>query len=277
MQYLAPYAGCAMGEHFLYSGKHALVIYDDLSKHAVAYRTLSLLLRRPSGREAYPGDIFYAHSRLLERAAKLHDDHGGGSLTALPVIETQAGDISTYIPTNVWSITDGQIFLQGDLFYGGNRPAIDVGNSVSRVGSSAQFKAMKKVAGQLRLDLAQYREVATFAQFGSDLDAYTLQLIRRGERMVEILKQGQYTPYPLPEQVAIIYAGTKGLLDDVKVEDIHKFEGALFEYIRSEQPQIFHRINEIKDLPDDVAAELDRAVAHVKGSFELVKKEAAAA
>lgn len=275
MQYLAPYAGCAMGEHFMYNGKHALAIYDDLSKHAAAYRTVSLLLRRPSGREAYPGDIFYAHSRLLERAAKLHDSLGGGSLTALPVIETQAGDISTYIPTNVWSITDGQIFLQNDLFYAGVRPAIDVGNSVSRVGSNAQTKAMKKVAGQLRLDLAQYREVAAFAQFGSDLDKTTLQLIRRGERMVEILKQGQYAPVPLAEQVAIIFAGTRGLLDDLPVEKVSAFEKAFRDHIRKERPQIFHKIEETKDLDEGLQNELARVVQEVKGPFLAAGAKAA--
>ena len=220
LQYIAPYAGCAIGEEFLYTGRHALVIYDDLSKQAQSYRQLSLLLRRPPGREAYPGDIFYCHSRLLERAAKLNDDLGGGSLTALPIIETQAGDVSAYIPTNVISITDGQIYLEPDLFFAGVRPAINVGISVSRVGGNAQTKAMKKVAGSLRLDLAQYRELAAFAQFGSDLDAATVKQLTRGERMVEILKQGQYVPQSLSRQVAIIWAAANGYLDSIPVEDL---------------------------------------------------------
>src|SRR5262245_33598261 len=224
LQYIAPYAGCAMGEYFRDTGQHALVVYDDLSKHAVAYRQLSLLLRRPPGREAYPGDVFYLHSRLLERAAKMSKEHGGGSLTALPVIETQAGDVSAYIPTNVISITDGQIFLETDLFYAGVRPAVNVGISVSRVGGSAQIRAMKQIAGSLRLDLAQFRELAAFAQFGSDLDKATQEQLTRGERMVELLKQGQYEPLSVERQVAIIYAGTNGYLDDLPVDLVRDFE-----------------------------------------------------
>ena len=223
MQYIAPYAGCAMGEEFLYNGKHALVIYDDLSKHAQSYRQMSLLLSRPPGREAYPGDIFYLHSRLLERAAKLNDELGGGSLTALPIIETQAGDVSAYIPTNVISITDGQIFLESDLFFSGVRPAINVGISVSRVGGNAQTKAMKKVAGSLRLDLAQYRELAAFAQFGSDLDDATIRQLTRGQKMVEILKQNQYVPMPMAHQVVVIWAGVNGYLDRLPNSDIRRF------------------------------------------------------
>jgi F-type H+-transporting ATPase subunit alpha len=231
LQYLAPYAGCAMGEYFLYNGGHAVVFYDDLSKHAAAYREISLLLRRPPGREAYPGDVFYLHSRLLERAAKLRDDLGGGSLTALPVIETQAGDVSAYIPTNVISITDGQIFLESDLFFSGVRPAVNVGISVSRVGGNAQIKAMKKVAGTLRLDLAQYRELAAFAQFGSDLDKATQRQLARGERLVEILKQGQYEPMPVELQVASVFAGTRGFLDTLRVESVRPFEHYLHEHL----------------------------------------------
>lgn len=235
LQYLAPYAGCAMGEYFLYSGRHALVVYDDLSKHAVAYRQLSLLLRRPPGREAYPGDVFYLHSRLLERAVKLSSELGGGSLTALPIIETQAGDVSAYIPTNVISITDGQIYLEPDLFYAGVRPAINVGISVSRVGGNAQIKAMKQVAGMLRLDLAQYRELEAFAQFGSELDKVTLAKIERGRRMVELLKQPRYQPMPVEKQVVSIYAGTKGYLDDVPVERVRNLKSS---FLNSWKPTI---------------------------------------
>ena len=231
LQYLAPYAGCAMGEYFLYNGGHAVVFFDDLSKHAAAYREISLLLRRPPGREAYPGDVFYLHSRLLERAAKMRDDLGGGSLTAIPVIETQAGDVSAYIPTNVISITDGQIFLESDLFFSGVRPAVNVGISVSRVGGNAQIKAMKKVAGTLRLDLAQYRELAAFAQFGSDLDKATQRQLARGERLVEILKQGQYEPMPVELQVASVFAGTRGFLDSLRIEAVRPFERYLHEHL----------------------------------------------
>jgi F-type H+-transporting ATPase subunit alpha len=233
LQYLAPYAGCAMGEYYLYHEGHAVVFYDDLSKHAAAYREISLLLRRPPGREAYPGDVFYLHSRLLERAAKMRDDLGGGSLTAIPVIETQAGDVSAYIPTNVISITDGQIFLEGDLFYAGVRPAVNVGISVSRVGGNAQIKAMKKVAGTLRIDLAQYRELAAFAQFGSDLDKATQRQLARGERLVEILKQGQYQPMRVELQVVSVFAGTHGFLDTLKVESVLAFEAYLHEFLQA--------------------------------------------
>ncbi|MGB4782333.1 F0F1 ATP synthase subunit alpha, partial [Candidatus Methylomirabilis sp.] len=236
LQYIAPYAGCAMGEYFRDSGRHALCVYDDLSKHAQAYRQLSLLLRRPPGREAYPGDVFYLHSRLLERAAKLNDDLGGGSLTALPIIETQLGDVSAYIPTNVISITDGQIYLENDLFFAGIRPAINVGLSVSRVGGSAQIKAMRQVAGKLRLDLAQYREMAAFAQFGSELDKATQAQINRGGRMVEVLKQGQYTPLEVERQILIIYAGTAGHLDELPVEAVSQFEGALYKSVEGRYP-----------------------------------------
>jgi F-type H+-transporting ATPase subunit alpha len=238
MQYLAPYAGVAIGEYFRDGGKHALIVYDDLSKHAVAYRQLSLLLRRPPGREAYPGDVFYLHSRLLERAAKLNEKLGGGSLTALPIIETQAGDVSAYIPTNVISITDGQIYLASDLFYSGIRPAINVGLSVSRVGGSAQIKTMKQVAGSLRLDLAQYREMAAFAQFGSELDKTTQAQLARGARMVELLKQGQYRPMPVADQVLAIYAGVNGFLDDVPVNKIRQFEDELVHYVAQHHPQL---------------------------------------
>jgi len=238
LQYIAPYAGCAMGEFFRDSGRHALCIYDDLSKHATAYRQLSLLLRRPPGREAYPGDVFYLHSRLLERAAKLNDELKGGSLTALPIIETQLGDVSAYIPTNVISITDGQIFLESDLFYAGIRPAVNVGISVSRVGGSAQIKAMRQIAGKLRLDLAQYRELAAFAQFGSDLDRATQLQLARGQRMVELLKQGQYRPQVVERQIAIIFAGTQGLLDDMPVDQIREFEEFLFGFLDRKHAQM---------------------------------------
>jgi len=267
LQYLAPYAGCAMAEEWLYNGKHALTIYDDLSKHAQAYRQLSLLLRRPPGREAYPGDIFYLHSRLLERAAKLHDSLGGGSLTSLPIIETQAGDVSAYIPTNVISITDGQIYLETDLFYAGVRPAISVGLSVSRVGGNAQTKAMKQVAGRLRLDLAQFRELAAFAQFGSELDASTQAQLTRGERMVEALKQGQYKPLPLEKQIIFIYAGGAGYLDDLPKDAMRRFEEELYAFIASRYPQIEHEIKTRKELTDAVKQQLDRALKEFKTAF----------
>lgn len=267
MQYIAPYAGCALGEEFMYNGKPALVIYDDLSKHANAYRQLSLLLRRPPGREAFPGDVFFLHSRLLERAAKLSGELGGGSLTALPIIETQAGDVSAYIPTNVISITDGQIYLQPDLFYSGVRPAINVGLSVSRVGGSAQTKAMKKVAGTLRLDLAQYRELAAFAQFGSDLDKSTLAQLKRGEKMVELLKQGQYHPYSLAQQVVAIYAGGAGHLDDLKTEDVRAFEAAYLKMMADQHPEVIQEIEDNKKLSDELNKKMDEAITLFKKSW----------
>jgi F-type H+-transporting ATPase subunit alpha len=256
MQFLAPYAGCAMGEYFRDNGMHALIAYDDLSKHAVAYRQLSLLLRRPPGREAFPGDVFYLHSRLLERAAKLNDAQGGGSLTALPVIETQAGDVSAYIPTNVISITDGQIYLESDLFYAGIRPAINVGISVSRVGGAAQIKAMKQVAGRLRLELAQYRELRAFAQFGSDLDPVTQRQLHRGERLTELLKQGQYEPLPVEKQVVSIFAGTNGYLDPLPVASIRRYEEELYAYISANHPEIFAEIREKKQIPEELHQKL---------------------
>lgn len=265
--YIAPYAGTAMGEEFMYNGKHVLVIYDDLSKQAAAYRELSLLLRRPPGREAFPGDVFYLHSRLLERAAKLNDELGGGSLTALPIIETQAGDISAYIPTNVISITDGQIFLETDLFYAGVRPAINVGRSVSRVGGAAQVRAMRKVAGHLRLELSQYRELAAFAQFGSDLDKATQARLTRGERTTEILKQSQYSPMPVEEQVVVIYAATNGYLDDLAVEKIREFEKGFLEYLHNEQPDILTEIRTSGDLGSELEEKLKQAIETYKERF----------
>jgi F-type H+-transporting ATPase subunit alpha len=267
LQYIAPYAGCAMGEYFRDSGRHALCIYDDLSKHATAYRQLSLLLRRPPGREAYPGDVFYLHSRLLERAAKLNDELKGGSLTALPIIETQLGDVSAYIPTNVISITDGQIFLESDLFYAGIRPAVNVGISVSRVGGSAQIKAMRQIAGKLRLDLAQYRELAAFAQFGSDLDRATQLQLARGQRMVELLKQGQYSPQSVERQIAIIFAGTQGLLDDMPVDQIREFETFLFGLLDRKHAQVLADIANKKELTDDLRAALTAAIEAAKTEF----------
>jgi len=267
LQYLAPYAGCAMGEAFMYEGRHALCMYDDLSKHAQAYRQLSLLLRRPPGREAYPGDVFYLHSRLLERAAKLRDDLGGGSLSAIPVIETQAGDVSAYIPTNVISITDGQIYLEGDLFYAGVRPAVNVGLSVSRVGGNAQTKAMKQVAGRLRLNLAQYRELVAFTQFGSELDKTTQAQLTRGERMVEILKQDQYQPMGLAHQVAILYVGNQGHLDELPKEQVKPFETAFHTFLDERYPDVIHEIGRAKDLPDAVAGRLDDAARQCKQQF----------
>ncbi len=264
LQYLAPYSGVAIGEYFRDTGKHALIIYDDLSKHATAYRQLSLLLRRPPGREAYPGDVFYLHSRLLERAAKLSDKLGGGSLTALPIIETQAGDVSAYIPTNVISITDGQIYLAGDLFYSGVRPAINVGLSVSRVGGAAQIKTMKQVAGTLRLDLAQYREMAAFAQFGSELDKATQAQLSRGVRMVELLKQGQYTPMPVADQVISIYAGVNGFLDDVRVSQIRQFEEDLLRYVAQHHPQIRKDLTTKAKIDEALATELKQIIITFK-------------
>ncbi len=272
LQYLAPYAGCAMGEEFMRTGKHVLCCYDDLSKHAQAYRQLSLLLRRPPGREAYPGDVFYLHSRLLERAAKLRDDLGGGSLSALPVIETQAGDVSAYIPTNVISITDGQIYLEGDLFYAGVRPAVNVGLSVSRVGGNAQTKAMKKVAGRLRLSLAQYRELVAFTQFGSELDKATQAQLTRGERMVEILKQDQYQPMSLAHQVAIIYVGGQGHLDDLPKDQVKPFEEFFHRFIEERYPDVIHEIDKTKDLPDVIAKRLDEAVKQCQQQFSATSK-----
>lgn len=263
--YIAPYAGVTMGEEFMFNGKHVLIVYDDLTKQASAYRELSLLLRRPPGREAYPGDVFYLHSRLLERAAKLNDDIGGGSITALPIIETQAGDISAYVPTNVISITDGQIFLQSDLFFSGVRPAINAGQSVSRVGGSAQIKAMKKVAGTLRLDLASYRELESFAQFGSDLDEFTARKLERGKRTVEILKQDQNKPLPVENQVLIIFALTKGYLDDIPVEDITRFEDELNHWAASNATDLLSEIRETGGLPD--ADKFDTAITEFKKSF----------
>ncbi len=267
LQYIAPFSGCTMGEYFRDSGKHALIIYDDLSKQAVAYRQLSLLLRRPPGREAYPGDVFYLHSRLLERAAKLSSERGGGSLTALPVIETQAGDVSAYIPTNVISITDGQIYLESDLFYSGVRPAINVGLSVSRVGGSAQIKAMKSVAGSLRLDLAQYRELEAFAQFGSDLDKTTQRQLSRGARLVEILKQAQYAPLPVEKQVLLIYAATTGLVDKYEVAQLKKYEQELYAFFDSRKADLLKDIRTKKVLDDDLKARLNAAFAEFDGVF----------
>jgi F-type H+-transporting ATPase subunit alpha len=267
MQFIAPYAGCAMGEYFRDNGQHCLIVYDDLTKQAAAYRQLSLLLRRPPGREAYPGDVFFLHSRLLERAAKVSDELGAGSMTALPIIETQAGDVSAYIPTNVISITDGQIFLETDLFFSGVRPAINVGLSVSRVGGSAQIKAMKQVAGQLRLDLAQYREMAAFAQFGSDLDAATQAQLSRGERLVEILKQDQYKPLSVVQQIISIFAGVRGLLEDIDVGDVKKFENGLLNYIGEKYPDIISGIEKDKKLDDAKEAKLKEVIAEFKGLF----------
>ena len=268
MQFLAPYAGCAMGEYFRDNGMHALIIYDDLSKQAVAYRQMSLLLRRPPGREAYPGDVFYLHSRLLERAAKMSDDFGGGSLTALPIIETQAGDVSAYIPTNVISITDGQIFLESDLFYSGVRPAINVGLSVSRVGGSAQIKAMKKTAGTLRLDLAQYREMAAFSQFASDLDKSTQQLLSRGERLTELLKQGQYEPRRVSEQVLAIFAGTKGYMDDLAPKHVVAFEAHLLDIARSSYADMLDTLEAKQALDDDLTAQMKQCITDALNSFD---------
>jgi F-type H+-transporting ATPase subunit alpha len=276
IKWMAPFAGCAMAEYFLYKGEDALVIYDDLSKHADAYRQLSLLLRRPPGREAFPGDVFYLHSRLLERACKLSDAEGAGSLTALPIIETQAGDISAYIPTNVISITDGQIFLQSDLFFSGVRPAVNVGTSVSRVGASAQTKAMKQVAGRLRLDLAQYRELEAFSQFGSELDQATQRALNRGEKMVATLNQPQYQPWPMEEQVVALYAGVNGLLDDIPTEDVPRFQEELRESLRAEG-SIYKAIGETGDLADDVAEQLNGEIEKMKGRFQPTSEQQAAA
>jgi len=274
MLYIAPFAATAIGEYFRDNGKHALMIYDDLSKHAVAYRELSLLLRRPPGREAYPGDVFYLHSRLLERSSKLNDEKGGGSLTALPIIETQAGDVSAYIPTNVISITDGQIYLETDLFNSGVRPAVNVGLSVSRVGGSAQIKAMRQVAGTLKLDLAQYRELAAFSQFGSDLDKVTLKQLNRGKRLTELLKQPQFSPLPTEKQVVIIYAGNNGFLDDLEVEQIRGFEDGLYKYLDSAQSALLSDIISKKTLDDDLKKRIDEALHEYKKNFQAEQNEA---
>lgn len=267
LQFIAPYAGCTMGEYFMLKGKDVLIIYDDLSKHAVAYRTMSLLLRRPPGREAYPGDVFYVHSRLLERAARLSDKNGGGSLTALPIIETLAGDITAYIPTNVISITDGQIFLEAELFYSGQRPAVNPGISVSRVGGNAQIKAMKQVCGTLRLELAQYRELAAFAQFGSDLDKEAERSLEKGKRLIEILKQDQFQPMPVEKQVIIIYAGVSNALMEIEVKSIKKFEKGFFEYIDTHERELLASITEKKELTKEIKAALDKAISDYKKIF----------
>jgi len=276
MQYIAPYAGCAIGEYFRDKGQHAVCFYDDLSKHAAAYREISLLLRRPPGREAFPGDVFYLHSRLLERAAKLGKDGGGGSLTALPVIETQAGDISAYIPTNVISITDGQIYLEADLFHGGIRPAINVGLSVSRVGGNAQIKAMKQVAGTLRLELAQYRELAAFAQFGSELDKATQAQLSRGERLTELLKQGQFAPLAVEKQIAIIFAGTNGYVDDLPVSECRAFEHGLYDFLDTGYSGLLKKIREKKTLDDELRGELHKALKEFKEKFAAERAARAA-
>jgi F-type H+-transporting ATPase subunit alpha len=267
MQYIAPYAACAMGEYFRDTKRHALVIYDDLSKHAASYREISLLLRRPPGREAYPGDVFYLHSRLLERAAKMSNEKGGGSLTALPIIETQAGDVSAYIPTNVISITDGQIYLETDLFNQGVRPAVNVGLSVSRVGGAAQIKAMRQVAGSLKLDLAQYRELAAFAQFGSDLDKATQAQLSRGQRLVEVLKQKQFSPLPFSKQILAIFAGTNGLLDDLAIDQVRDFEAELYRYVETTNPGLLNTIMEKKVLDDALKGEMTRVIKECKETF----------
>src|SRR5216110_3314155 len=276
LQFIAPYSGCSMGEYFRDSGRHALLIYDDLSKHATAYRQLSLLLRRPPGREAYPGDVFYLHSRLLERASKLSDKLGGGSLTALPIIETQAGDVSGYIPTNVISITDGQIFLETDLFNSGVRPAVNVGISVSRVGGSAQIKAMRQVAGSMKLELAQYRELAAFAQFGSDLDKATQAQLNRGQRLVEILKQPQFQPLNFGRQIAIIFAGTNGYIDDLPIDQVRDFEAELYKYVDTSNPGLLRSIMEKKILDDNLKAEMTKVLKECKETFAAERQTVAA-
>ncbi|SHI51320.1 F0F1 ATP synthase subunit alpha [Propionispora hippei] len=277
LQYLAPYSGVAMGEYFMYKGGHVLCVYDDLSKHAMAYRAMSLLLRRPPGREAYPGDVFYLHSRLLERAAKLSNELGGGSITALPVIETLAGDVSAYIPTNVISITDGQIFLESELFYAGVRPAINAGLSVSRVGGSAQIKAMRQVAGRLRLDLAQYRELAAFAQFGSDLDKATKALLDRGQRTMEVLKQPQYSPLPVEEQVMVIYTAVNGFLDDIPTDEISKFEAEYLKFMRANYAEVGKGIREKKVLDAEIETAMKKAIVEFKDTFVSYDKTQGAA
>ncbi|HRH21848.1 MAG TPA: F0F1 ATP synthase subunit alpha, partial [bacterium] len=269
--YLAPYAGCAIAEYFLDKGEDVLIVYDDLSKHAISYREISLLLKRPPGREAYPGDVFYLHSRLLERACKLSADYGGGSITALPIIETQAGDVSAYIPTNVISITDGQIYLEADLFYKGNRPAINAGLSVSRVGSSAQIKAMKKVAGKIRLEAAQFRELAAFAQFGSDLDEETKSKLERGKRLIEVFKQDQYAPLEVAKQVIIFYTLSNDYLNDVPVELVSRFERELYEYLDNQHPDIVKTINSTKELGDEVLGKLKAALTEYKSTLDYLQ------
>ena len=275
MQYVAPYAGCSIGEYFRDTKRHALCIYDDLSKHAAAYREISLLLRRPPGREAYPGDVFYLHSRLLERAAKLNDQNGAGSLTALPIIETQAGDVSAYMPTNVISITDGQIYLETDLFHSGIRPAVNTGLSVSRVGGNAQIKAMRQVAGSLRLDMAQFRDIAAFAQFGSDLDKATLAQLNRGQRLTEILKQDQYTPLPVEKQIAMIFAGTNGLLDELEVADCRPFEQYLYRFLDASHPTLLQKIRERKAIDDEIKTQLHKVIAEAKERYKSERGRAA--
>jgi len=275
MQYIAPYAGCAIGEYFRDNKKHALCIYDDLSKHAAAYREISLLLRRPPGREAYPGDVFYLHSRLLERASKLNDENGAGSLTALPIIETQAGDVSAYIPTNVISITDGQIYLETDLFHSGVRPAVNTGLSVSRVGGNAQIKAMRQVAGSLRLEMAQFRALAAFAQFGSDLDKVTAAQLNRGQRLTEILKQDQYVPLPVEKQVIIIFAGTSGILDDLDVMDCRPFEQSLYRFLDTSHAGLLKKVRERKVIDDEIKPELQKVLAEAKEKFKTEQKRSA--
>jgi F-type H+-transporting ATPase subunit alpha len=276
MLYISPYSACTMGEYFRDNGRHALCVYDDLSKHAQAYREISLLLRRPPGREAYPGDVFYLHSRLLERAAKLNTEHGGGSLTALPIIETQAGDLSAYIPTNVISITDGQIFLESDLFHQGVRPAINVGNSVSRVGGSAQVKAMRQVAGTLRLDMAQFRELAAFAQFGSDLDKSTQAQLNRGQRLVEVLKQPQYQPLPVEKQVLMIFAGTNGFLDPIPTDEVGKYEQEMYRFFESRKAALLHALADKKQFDDGLKGEFSAALREFADVYSAAKKAAAA-
>jgi F-type H+-transporting ATPase subunit alpha len=273
LQYLAPYSGCAIGEYFRDRGQHALIVYDDLSKHAAAYREISLLLRRPPGREAYPGDVFYLHSRLLERAAKYSEEHGGGSLTALPIIETQAGDVSGYIPTNVISITDGQIYLEPELFNAGIRPAINIGISVSRVGGNAQIKAMKQVAGKLRLDLAQYRELVTFAQFGTELDRTSEAQLKRGARLMEILKQDQYVPLPVEKQILVIYAGNRGFLDEIEVSQVQKYEQKVIEYFKNEHQDLLKKIIDKKVIDDDMDQAISKAFATFNQQFKVDEEE----
>lgn len=276
-KFVAPYTGCAIGQHWMYKGEHVLIVYDDLSKQADAYREISLLLRRPPGREAFPGDVFYLHSRLLERGAKLSDEHGAGSMTALPVIETKEGDLSAYIPTNVISITDGQIFFETDLFYQGVRPAINVGTSVSRVGGAAQIKAMKKIAGPLKIDLAQYRELAAFAGFGSDLDKASQQQLARGARLTELLKQPQFSPAPVEQQAVSLFAGTAGYLDDLDVGDVSRFDAGLLQYVGNSAPQIYEHIRTQGDFPEEIEQSLRKTIEDYKQTFQRTQTKAPAA